>query len=158
LKAIIQPFVYHGVKGFYTLSHFTGDTLTPIWVATFLFQCLVGLFNDITSGGRRPYDPYPRGRFSCNHEFPYHHGITFRAILNLDKVQYPGWYMTYADLAADVEALWYAALWFSDAVFGFPMMDLTVDRYISGGFGPTFEAERGNFRWEFYSATNASVE
>lgn len=64
--------------------------------------------------------------------------------------------MTYADLAADVEALWYAALWFSDVVFGFPMMDLTVDRYISGGFGPTFEAERGNFRWVFYSATNAS--
>lgn len=66
--------------------------------------------------------------------------------------------MTYADLAADIEALWYAALWFADEVYGFPMMDLTVNRFLSGDSGPTFLAERGQFRWEFGSATNSSVK
>jgi len=64
--------------------------------------------------------------------------------------------MTYADLAADVEALWYAALWFSDEVYGFPMMDLTVHRFLSGEYGPTFFTEQGHIRWENV-ATNASV-
>lgn len=75
----------------------------------------------------------------------------------LNKIQYPEWHMTYADLAADVEALWYAALWFLDEVYGFPMMEVTVTRFLSGDSGPTFLAERGHFRWSFDFATNESV-
>lgn len=65
--------------------------------------------------------------------------------------------MTYADLAADIEALYHAALWFSDEVYGLPMMNIVVNRYISGVVGPTFAAERGQFTWDFSSATNSSV-
>jgi len=118
----------------------------------------VGLFRAISSGDRQASDPYPNGRFSCNHLFPVIPGSSFRALLTLNKLPgRSGWQMTYKDLAYDLEALWYAIQWFQDGVYGLPMLDIVVERFISGDSGPTFYAERGRLFWQLLSSANVSV-
>lgn len=132
--------------------------MTSIWAATFLFKCMMDLFRDISSGGHQLSDPYPQGRFSCVHVHEFPAPISnIRAVLELDKIPAPNWQMTFEDLSYDVEALWYAALFFVDPVFGLPMMNVVVRRYVSGESGPTFLAERGSLRWEHYTAANVST-
>ena len=54
--------------------------------------------------------------------------------------------MNYKDVADDVEALWYAALWCQNPVYGLLMMDIVVERYVLGHPGPMYYA----VTWEHY--------
>lgn len=53
----------------------------------------------------------------------------------------PGWSMTFSDVAEDLEALYYAALWFEDKPGVMPGMDFETHRY--RGLKPKFLASRG---------------
>ena len=55
--------------------------------------------------------------------------------------------MTYLDLGCDIEALWYALLWFNNYNHGPPMMSIAVHRYVSGQPGNAFLAELGSITW-----------
>ena len=44
----------------------------------------------------------------------------------MTKVEAPGWSMSFSDVADDLEALWYAALWFENMAAGFPEMNFEV--------------------------------
>lgn len=54
---------------------------------------------------------------------------SFTAKMELNKVATPGWDMTFADLAFDIETIWYAFLWFRDPVYGVPAMNIEVKRF-----------------------------
>ena len=151
-----DPFQYWGPKGLYTLTHYHGAILTPIWAATFLFQCYVSLFRDISMGYVHPNDPYPNGEFICVHQFPASLHSPFQATLKLNKLPARGWRMTYRDLADDVEALWYATLWFQDPNHGLPQMDIVVQRFVSTASTQVFDAEIGRLSWDLYVPTNVS--
>lgn len=119
---------------------------------------MVDLFHAISTGGYQPSDPYPHGKYTCIHDFP--SPVRYQsstAVLELDRIPTPNWQMTFEDLGHDVEAFWYAALSFIDPVYGLPMMDVTVNRYVNGESGGTFLAERGVFRWELYATANVST-
>ena len=65
--------------------------------------------------------------------------------------------MTFADVADDLEALWYAALWFEGRAAGFPEMDFEVYRFEKADrSGKTFLASRGIFAFPLASAANTS--
>lgn len=79
--------------------------------------------------------------------------------LEMTKIEVPDWYMTFSDVAEDLEALCFAALWFEDRVGGFPAVDFEVrrfQRYSSGGRGPLFLASRGNLAYALGVSSNAS--
>jgi len=155
-----DPFVFWGTKGLYKFSHYHAGTLTDIWAATFMLSCLVDLFNAISEQDWQPQDPYPGGSYSCNHYFPVPRVpalTSFTARMELNKVAAPRWEMTFADLAFDIETIWYAFLWFQDPYFGVPAMDIEVHRFVEGESGPTYLAERGWVAFEFYNANNVSV-
>ena len=65
--------------------------------------------------------------------------------------------MSYKDVADDLEALWFAALWFQDPIASLPMMDIMVERFMSGPSQPLFYAAHGNLYWSIASYANASV-
>ena len=77
----------------------------------------------------------------------------------MTKIEAPDWHMTFSDVLGDLEALWYAALWFEDRIGGIPEMDFEVrrnQRYSSGGRGPFFLASRGNLAYLLGATFNAS--
>lgn len=77
----------------------------------------------------------------------------------MKKKEAPDWHMTFFDVVGDLEALWYAALWFEDRIGGVPEMDFDVHKNqqcASGGRGPTFLASRGNLAYSLAVTSNAS--
>lgn len=65
--------------------------------------------------------------------------------------------MTFSDIADDLEALWYAALWFEERAAGVPGMDFNVyqfDQKSSGARGSSFLASRGNFSFALIGEAN----
>ena len=63
--------------------------------------------------------------------------------------------MTFSDVADDLEALWYAALWFEERADGFPETDFEV--YKMGHKGKTFLASRGKFEFSYIRTANMST-
>ena len=59
---------------------------------------------------------------------------TFALIMT--KVEAPDWHVIFSNVADDLEALWYAALWFEERPSGFPTMDFEVKRRSSEDRGP----------------------
>ena len=55
--------------------------------------------------------------------------------------------MSFSDVADDLEALYYASLWFEDRAGGMPAVDVEVSRYKMGSMGPTFKAEKGTMEF-----------
>ena len=67
--------------------------------------------------------------------------------------------MTFSDVVEDLEALWYAALWFETRASGVPEMDFEVFKFTrqsSGERGTSFLASRGNFAVALSGAANLS--
>ena len=62
--------------------------------------------------------------------------------------------MTFSDIADDLEALWYAALWFEGRADGFPEADFEV--YKSGQQSKSFLACHGNFKFAFAGTASAN--
>lgn len=78
-------------------------------------------------------------------------GSTARFGLELERVAAPGWYMTFADIVDDLEAIYYAALWFEDQPASLPEMKVDIYRYKNGGTKPggaTFLASRGSLSFD----------
>lgn len=57
--------------------------------------------------------------------------------------------MTFSDIADDLEALYYAALWFEDKPGKVPQMDVEVYRYKGRDVGPKFLASRGSLVFQY---------
>lgn len=75
----------------------------------------------------------------------------------MTKVEAPDWYMTFSDIADDLEALWYATLWFEERPAGVPAMDFEVTKHQKqspGSKGPSFLASRGNFGFALTGMAN----
>lgn len=75
-------------------------------------------------------------------------------MLEMTKIEAPGWSMTFSDIADDLEALWYAALWYEARAAGFPESDVNV--YKMGKGGKMFLASRGSFKFAFANLASAS--
>lgn len=69
----------------------------------------------------------------------------------MERVTAPDWYITSSDIANDLEALHYAALWFEDKPGKVPEMDVQIYFYRTGGVGPKFSGSRGRLfpDWSF---------
>lgn len=68
----------------------------------------------------------------------------------------PGWRMSFANIADDLEALYNAALHFEDAPGELPGMTLRIFRFRNGDSGPVFFASQGSLVFGLASATNLS--
>lgn len=74
-------------------------------------------------------------------DYPFPAGPIGRFGLKLERVAAPEWNMTFSDVAEDLEALYYAALWFEDKPGMMPGMDVETHRYRDTR--PKFLASRG---------------
>ena len=128
------------------------------WAATFFYTCLGDLFNDLSTQNHNAFDPYPDGSYKCKRYFTIPSaGERVACELNLNKVDAPGWSMTFYDIVQELQAIWFAALWFQNAMLGLPTMNLDVHRYV-GGTGATFFAETGSIMFiMMYPSNNVSV-
>ena len=97
----------------------------------------------ITKQGFKPDSPYPDGVYTCALDYSFPSKSAVRFGLRLERVAAPGWQMTFVDVSDDLEALYYAALWFEEGSGKVPEMDLEIYRYKSGSSGATFFASRG---------------
>ena len=61
--------------------------------------------------------------------------------------------MTFYDIVQELQAIWFAALWFQSAMLGLPTMNLEVHRYV-GGTGATFFAETGSIMFMMMDPSN----
>lgn len=64
--------------------------------------------------------------------------------------------MTFSDLSDDLEALWYAALWFEDRPGKVPAMNVEILRPKPGSPGPAIFASKGTLAFELASTSNIS--
>ena len=127
------------------MSNYREPSVKLSWVATFLITCMGDIVDFISRQNFNLNDPYPDGIYNCNLDYSFPSRLAGRFGLRLEKVPAPGWMMTFADIAGDLEALYYAAMWFDDQPGTVPEMHVDVYRYKSGDSGPTFLAEKGEF-------------
>lgn len=114
------------------------------------------VFDATATQGFRPDQPYPGGFYDCHLKYLFPSGSLSGFALEMTKVEAPGWSMTFSDVADNLEALWYAALWFEGRSAGFPEMDFEV--YKSGQqAAKRFLACRGNFRFAQVGTANTST-
>lgn len=145
-----DPWTYIGPEGRYKFSNYRDPSVKLSWMATFLVTCLGDVFDATANQGFKPYEPYPDGTYNCNLDYIFPSGSSGIFTLEMTKVEAPNWYMTFSDIVEDLEALWYATLWFEERTAGVPEMDFEVTRIepqSPGGKGPSFLASRGNFRF-----------
>lgn len=143
-EAPTDPWTFMGPKGLYVLSKYRDPSLRLSWFATFIITCLGDIVDSISNQGFQGNQPYPGGSYTCELEYPFPSGPTGRFGLQLESVAAPGWHMTFSDIADDLEALYYAGLWFDDKPGKVPEMNLEIYRFRTGRTGPTFLASRGN--------------
>lgn len=106
------------------------------------------VYDAIATQGFSPDEPYPDGVYECQLDYMFPSGSSAVFALEMTKVEAPDWYMTFSDIVNDLEALWYAALWFEGPAGGFPEIDFEVskfERQSSGSRGVAFLASRGSF-------------
>jgi hypothetical protein len=75
--------------------------------------------------------------------------------LKMERIDAPGWAMTFADIADDLEALYYAALFFDNEPGVMPGMDVTIHRYRTDR--PKFLAARAKLQWTKSVMANATA-
>ena len=121
-----------------------------------MFACLTDLFNAIANQHFWPHEPYPGGRYECNWSFAFPDETTV-FVLELVKVDAPGWEFTFSDVADDLASIFQAAQLFIDPVSGMPQMHIEVFRYRNGKDGPTFLASQGGLRYNSPLSANVSV-
>lgn len=153
-----DPFIYNGPLGVYRFSSYSGSPLSFVWAATFFFTCLGDLFDTLSIHNHNAFDPYPNGSYKCKRYFTTSTaGERIACELNLNKVDAPGWRMTFYDIVQELQAIWFAALWFHSTMLGLPTMNLEVHRYV-GDTGVTFFAETGSIIFMMiYPSNNVSV-
>ena len=136
-----------GPKGQYRFSNYHSPSVRLGWLATFLMTCMGDVFEATARQGFKPDAPYPGGMYNCHlrYFFPTGSWVTF--VLEMTKTEGTGWSMTFSDIADDLEALWYAALYFEERAAGFPEVDIEV--YRLGQRSKPFLACRGNFKFAF---------
>ena len=101
------------------------------------------VYDAIANQGFKPDEPYPDGRYKCQLDYMFPFGSSGIFALEITKLEAPDWYMTFSNVMDDLEALWYAALWFEDRPGGAPGMDFEVFKFNSKGI--SFLAARGSF-------------
>ena len=148
-----DPWTYMGPKGRYKFSNYRNPSVRLGWLATFLMTCMGDVFEATARQGFKPDEPYPDGSYNCHLRYLFPSGSSVTFILEMTKAEAPGWSMTFSNIADDLEALWYAALWFEGRAAGFPEADFEV--YRLGQQSNSFLACRGNFKFAF--ADTASV-
>ena len=117
------------------------------------------VFDATATQGFRPDDPYPDGIYDCHLDYIFPSSSSGVFALQMTKIGGSNWHMTFSDVADDLEALWYAALWFEESAASVPEMDFEVykfDRQNPGGRGALFLASRGKFAFALLSTANAS--
>ncbi len=123
--------------------------------------CVGDVFDATAKQGFRPDQPYPGGIFSCHLTYLFPTGSAKVFALEMRRVEAPNWSMTFSDVADDLEALWYAALFFENRLSGFPEMNFDVYKFRqqagTGNRGQPFLASRGNLAFTLQAMTNASV-
>ena len=156
-----DPWTYMGPVGHYKFSNYHNPSVKLTRLATFLLTCIGDKMDATAKQGFSPHQPYPGGIFKCHlrYLFPYDPSITLA--LELKKVDAPNWFMTFSDLAEDLEALWLAALWFENRPAGFPELDFDVYRFqpkeTTGNRGAAFLASHGIFQFSLSDALNVSI-
>ena len=149
-----DPWTFMGPKGRYRFSNYRNPSVRLGWLATFLMTCMGDVFEATARQGFKPDQPYPGGIYNCHlrYYFPCGSSVTF--VLEMTKTEAPDWSMTFSNIADDLEALWYAALWFEGRAAGFPEADFEV--YRLGQRSNSFLACRGNFKFAFAGTANAN--
>lgn len=143
-----DPWTYIGPTGRYKFFNYHGHRIRLSWLATFLVTCMGDVYDATATQGFRPDEPYPDGVYECQLDYTFPSGSSAVFALEMTKVEAPDWYMTFSDIVNDLEALWYAALWFEGPAGGFPEIDFEVfkfERQSSGSRGVAFLASRGSF-------------
>ena len=148
-----DPWTYIGPKGRYKFSNYSNPSVRLGWLATFLMTCMGDVFEATARQGFKPDEPYPDGIYNCHLRYIFPSGSSVTFALEMTKIEAPGWSMTFSNIADDLEALWYAALWFEGRVAGFPEADFEV--YRSGQQSKSFLACRGNFKFAFAGTASA---
>ena len=149
-----DPWKYLGPKGLYILSNYQEPKIKLSWFAAFIVTCMGDLVESIARQGFQPNDPYPDGDYACDLDYSFPTRLAVRFELRLEKAVATDWYMTFADISDDLEALYFASLWFEDQAASMPSMDVEIHRYRSGHTGPPFLASKGGF--SFRVAVDAS--
>ena len=154
-----DPWTYIGPQGRYKLSNYRNPSVKLSWLATFLMTCVGDVFDATAHQGFRPDEPYPDGIYRSQLDYFFPGGSSGVFTIEMTKVDAPDWYMTFSDVVADLEALWYAALWFQDSPTGVPEVDFDVFKHSqqsSGARGTSFLASRGTFTFALTSTANVS--
>ena len=150
-----DPWTYIGPKGCrYKFSNYHNPSIRLGWLATFLLTCMGDVFEATARQGFKPDQPYPDGIYNCHLRYFFPSGSSVTFVLEMTKVEAPGWSMTFSNIADDLEALWYAALWFEGRAAGFPETEFDV--YKSGQLKKSFLASRGNFKFGFSGTANVT--
>lgn len=151
-----DPWVYSGVHGRYRFSSFTEPSIQLLYLSSFLFTCLADVFDAIANQNFPAHQAYPGGRYDCRYTYSFPHGASIFA-LELVKVEAPNWDFTFADIGADLSAIFSAAQFFESPIYGVPEMKIDVFRYRSGVSGRTFLASQGGFAFQYLPTANVSV-
>lgn len=151
-----DPWKYLGPKGTYHLSHYRRPSVQLSWFATFIVTCMGDILDSIARQGFDANALYPGGHYTCELDYSFPSGSEVRFELQLEKVAAPDWYMTFADISDDLEALWYAALFFDgqSATPVIPEMDVEVYRSIPATPAKNFLASKGNISFGLALAAN----
>ena len=147
-----------GPKGHYRLSNYQSSSIPVSHFAIFLITCVGDIVDFIATQGFKPDTPYPDGLYTCDLRYLFPSGAWANFHLSLKKVDaaLPGWAMTFADIADDLEALCYAALWFEGRPGGVPHFDVDVLRFKNGLTGPTVVISKGSFAFDVMVSGNGS--
>ncbi len=117
------------------------------------------VFDATAYQGFRADEPYPNGLYDCRLDYTFSSGSSGIFTLEMIKIEASDWYMTSSDFMDDLEALWYATMWFEETAAGVPEMDVDVykvDRQSSGGKGASFLASRGSVTFALTGTANMS--
>lgn len=147
-----DPWTYLGPKRQYKFSNYRPPSVNLGWLATFLLTCMGDVFDATATQGFRPDEAYPDGVYNCHLRYVFPHGKPVVFSLEMTRTEAPDWSMTFSDVADDLEALWYAALWFEGRLTGFPELDFGVYEK-----NTRFLVSRGNFRFTVLGVANVST-
>lgn len=146
-----DPWTYLGPKRKYKLTDYRNPGVNLGSLATFLLTCMGDIFDATATQGFKPDEPYPDGVYNCHLRYVFPHSKPVFFALEMKKTEAPGWSMTFSDVADDLEALWYAALWFEGRATGFPELYFGV--YAKD---TPLLVSRGNFKFTVLDMANVS--
>ena len=145
-----------GAYGLYSLFSFTEPQVALLYVSTFMFACLVDLFDAIANQNYWAHEAYPNGQYKCEHSYAFPDRLGYFT-LELNKVNAPNWDFTFADIGDDLTSIYNAIQFFETPRGLVPSLKIQVFRYRYRTHGPTFLGSQGGFRFIFAGIANLSV-